>query len=108
MRASFIQNMTPETLFKIYLPQAIEDYGDEIFNRLFETESGSTEEYQRHPQTEVKEKMRAILVDWLVEVYLKLSGLETLLSGRKVCLSFCLVGKYVLSLAQGSNNHLRF
>merc|ERR1719253_1774158 len=27
--------------------------------------------YQRHPRTEVKEKMRAILVDWLVEVHSK-------------------------------------
>ena len=28
-------------------------------------------EYKRHPDTEVKEKMRMLLVDWLIEVHLK-------------------------------------
>ncbi|CAD7968299.1 unnamed protein product [Amoebophrya sp. A25] len=57
-------------LERIHFPQAINDYSDEIFQRLFLSEK----EYrptERHPDSEVKEKMRAILVDWLVEVHQK-------------------------------------
>ncbi|CAD7963005.1 unnamed protein product [Amoebophrya sp. A120] len=57
---------------KIHLPQAIEEYSEHIFKRLFAVEEESPDsQRKRHPQSEVKEKMRAILVDWLVEVHNK-------------------------------------
>eukprot|EP00392_Amoebophrya_sp_AT5.2_P011244 g11319.t1 len=56
-------------LERIHGPQAIEEYSDEIFQRLFQLEEQEmagrgqpdSRMVERHPDTEVKEKMRAIL-----------------------------------------------
>jgi len=54
------------------------DYGDEIFRGLLqrETVTGNGGCLDRHPESEVKEKMRAILVDWIVEVHAKFRLME--------------------------------
>ena len=46
--------------------------------------------YARHPQTEVKEHMRAILVDWLVETHANLVTLVSLVADRPQIVSFAL------------------
>ena len=53
-------------------PQACVEYVNEIYDHFFATEgkSGPSANYIAR-QADINEKMRAILVDWLVEVHLK-------------------------------------
>lgn len=66
---------------KLLDPQYVVCYIKEIFNHLRETEEKWCAQtgYLARTQTDVNEKMRAILVDWLVDVHLKFKLLpETL------------------------------
>lgn len=61
-------------------PQAIAEYAEEVFRHMLSTEKqtmASTGYLVK--QTDINEKMRAILIDWLIEVHLKFKLLpETL------------------------------
>lgn len=66
---------------KLLDPQYVVCYVKEIFNHLRETEEKWCAQtgYLARTQTDINEKMRAILVDWLVDVHLKFKLLpETL------------------------------
>ncbi len=53
-------------------PQLVDDYLEEIFNHLKEIEFNiTTNPIYMKKQNDINEKMRAILIDWLVEVHLK-------------------------------------
>jgi cyclin B len=53
-------------------PQLVDDYLEEIFTHLKEIEFNiTTNPFYMKSQNDVNEKMRAILIDWLVEVHLK-------------------------------------
>lgn len=47
-------------LERMHLPQAIAEYSNKMFQKLFvqEQEERARADYQRHAETEVKEKMR--------------------------------------------------
>lgn len=55
---------------RLHAPQQVEDYADAVFARLSAAERNWVPA-ERHPRSEVNSKMRAILVDWLVEVHQK-------------------------------------
>ncbi len=61
-------------------PQLVDEYLDDIFQHLKEIEFNIiTNPLYMKSQTDINEKMRAILIDWLVEVHLKFKLLpETL------------------------------
>ena len=53
-------------------PRTLPDYAHEIYQGLFATETRYSPGFgYMKRQTEITEKMRAILIDWLVEVHLK-------------------------------------
>lgn len=53
-------------------PQLVDEYIDDIFQHLKEIEFNiTTNPLYMKSQTDINEKMRAILIDWLVEVHLK-------------------------------------
>lgn len=53
-------------------PQSVAEYAVEIYDLLLQTESENTPKVgYMEKQEDVNEKMRAILIDWLVEVHLK-------------------------------------
>ncbi len=53
-------------------PQQVDDYLEDIFTHLKEIEFNiTTNPFYMKNQNDVNEKMRAILIDWLVEVHLK-------------------------------------
>lgn len=53
-------------------PQQVDDYLEEIFSHLKEIEFNiTTNPFYMKNQNDINEKMRAILIDWLVEVHLK-------------------------------------
>lgn len=53
-------------------PQLVDEYVDDIFQHLKEIEFNiTTNPLYMKSQTDINEKMRAILIDWLVEVHLK-------------------------------------
>lgn len=53
-------------------PQLVDEYIDDIFQHLKEIEFNIvTNPHYMKSQTDINEKMRAILIDWLVEVHLK-------------------------------------
>lgn len=53
-------------------PQLVDDYLEEIFSHLKEIEFNiTTNPFYMKSQNDINEKMRAILIDWLVEVHLK-------------------------------------
>ena len=53
-------------------PQLVDDYLEEIFTHLKEIEFNiTTNPFYMKNQNDINEKMRAILIDWLVEVHLK-------------------------------------
>ena len=59
-------------------PQAVAEYAEEIYEFLKREESGPEYGYMKS-QKDINEKMRAILIDWLIEVHLKFKLLpETL------------------------------
>lgn len=66
--------------FDISNPQQVAEYANEIFSFLHEKEGDFLPRYgYMKQQTDINEKMRAILVDWLIEVHLKFKLLpETL------------------------------
>ena len=62
-------------------PQLVEEYIDEIYNnlKLTETQFLPLENYMEKIQKDITERMRLILLDWLIEVHLKFKLLpETL------------------------------
>ena len=62
-------------------PQLVEEYIDEIYNNLKSTEAQflPLENYMEKIQKDITERMRLILLDWLIEVHLKFKLLpETL------------------------------
>jgi len=50
-------------------PQAVADYVNEIYEYLMEKEKDAVDPKYMTTQVDINEKMRAILVDWLVEVH---------------------------------------
>jgi hypothetical protein len=53
-------------------PQLVDEYIDDIFQHLKEIEFNiTTNPHYMKSQTDINEKMRSILIDWLVEVHLK-------------------------------------
>jgi len=50
-------------------PQAVVEYVNEIYEHMMEKEKDSVDPNYMNNQSEINEKMRAILVDWLVEVH---------------------------------------
>lgn len=54
-------------------PQLAAEYAEEIFIncRKMESETQPSADYMSEMQTDIHEKMRAILVDWLVDVHYK-------------------------------------
>jgi len=50
-------------------PQAVTEYVNEIYEHMMAKEKDSVDPNYMNNQSEINEKMRAILVDWLVEVH---------------------------------------
>jgi len=74
-------DIDPVDLDKVNNPQYVVPYVKEIMAYLRETEGKylPKEGYMQKTQTDINEKMRAILIDWLVDVHLKFKLLpETL------------------------------
>jgi len=82
-------------------PQAVAEYVNDIYEYLMEKEKDSVDPAYINNQVDVNEKMRAILVDWLVEVHRMFKLLpETLF------LSISLIDRY-LSVTQISREKLQ-
>jgi len=82
-------------------PQAVAEYVNDIYEYLMEKEKDSVDPAYINNQVDVNEKMRAILVDWLVEVHRMFKLLpETLF------LSVSLIDRY-LSVTQISREKLQ-
>jgi cyclin B len=82
-------------------PQAVAEYVNDIYEYLMEKEKDGVDPRYINSQVDVNEKMRAILVDWLVEVHRMFKLLpETLF------LSVALIDRY-LSLTQISREKLQ-
>lgn len=82
-------------------PQAVAEYVNDIYEYLMEKERDSVDPAYINNQIDVNEKMRAILVDWLVEVHRMFKLLpETLF------LSVSLIDRY-LSVTQISREKLQ-
>lgn len=62
------------------IPEEVSEYSDEVFCHMFNTEMLHLPKYgYMRSQPDINEKMRAILVDWLIEVHFKFKLLpETL------------------------------
>lgn len=55
-----------------HIPEEVVEYIDEISDHIRETETSLLPEYgYMKKQRDINEKMRAILVDWLIEVHYK-------------------------------------
>lgn len=52
-------------------PQAVAQYVNDIYNYYKESESVYRPHDYMNSQTDINEKMRSILVDWLIEVHMK-------------------------------------
>lgn len=67
-------------LNSLIIPEEISEYADEVFNNMHQAEGSHLPTYgYMRSQKDVNEKMRAILVDWLIEVHYKFKLLpETL------------------------------
>lgn len=73
--------MCPVDLMDIDDPQQVSEYAEECYQQMAGTEKAFTAVYgfMQTRQTDINEKMRAILVDWLIEVHFKFKLLpETL------------------------------
>jgi hypothetical protein len=82
-------------------PQSVVEYVADIYNYLMEKEKDAVDPYYLNNQLEVNEKMRAVLVDWLVEVHRMFKLIpETLF----LCIS--MVDRY-LSLTQVTRDNLQ-
>lgn len=82
-------------------PQSVVEYVTDIYNYLMEKEKDAVDPYYLNNQLEVNEKMRAVLVDWLVEVHRMFKLIpETLF----LCVS--LVDRY-LSVTQVTRDNLQ-
>lgn len=72
--------MRNEDVKTLDVPEQVSDYADQVFQHMYNTEEihQPTYGYMKN-QTDVNEKMRAILIDWLIEVHYKFKLLpETL------------------------------
>jgi cyclin B len=82
-------------------PQSVAEYVTDIYNYLMEKEKDSVDPYYLNNQLEINEKMRAVLIDWLVEVHRMFKLIpETLF----LCVS--LIDRY-LSITQVSRDTLQ-
>jgi len=66
-------NLDPVDLEEINNPQYVSIYAKEIFDYLRSEESKylPSHQYMTKVQTDINEKMRGILIDWLIDVHLK-------------------------------------
>lgn len=73
-------NLRKVDLNSIKIPEEISEYADEVFSNMHQSEDIHLPTYgYMKSQKDVNEKMRAILVDWLIEVHYKFKLLpETL------------------------------
>jgi len=82
-------------------PQSVAEYVTDIYNYLMEKEKDAVDPYYLNNQLEINEKMRAVLVDWLIEVHRMFKLIpETLF------LSVSLIDRY-LSITQVSRDTLQ-
>jgi hypothetical protein len=82
-------------------PQSVAEYVTDIYNYLMEKEKDAVDPYYLNNQLEVNEKMRAVLIDWLVEVHRMFKLIpETLFLGVS------LIDRY-LSITQVSRDTLQ-
>lgn len=74
------EKLREQDLETITIPEHLGEYADEVFDHMHKTESLYSAKYgYMKTQKDVNEKMRAILVDWLIEVHYKFKLLpETL------------------------------
>jgi cyclin B len=72
MEVYFDTQIDPVDQIEARDPQSCAEYAVEIFKYLKETESQSIPKYGfMEMQEDINERMRSILIDWLVEVHLK-------------------------------------
>jgi len=82
-------------------PQSVAEYVTDIYNYLMEKEKDAVDPYYLNNQLEVNEKMRAVLIDWLIEVHRMFKLIpETLF------LTVSLIDRY-LSITQVSRDTLQ-
>jgi len=82
-------------------PQAVVEYVSDIYQYLMEKEKDAVDPYYLNNQPEINEKMRAVLIDWLVEVHRMFKLIpETLF------LAITLIDRY-LSVTQVTRDNLQ-
>jgi hypothetical protein len=76
----FLSSLRKSDFETLSVPEEVSEYADEVFCHMFNTESLFLAKYgYMRSQDDINEKMRAILVDWLIEVHFKFKLLpETL------------------------------